>query len=66
MGNNNTKPKGKDKNNDKSSKSEKNKEYDGFLKDIDTSKLNHELNDDINKYFEITDKILGMYDIIMF
>lgn len=62
MGNVTTKSKNKDKNAVKTTKTSEDKEYSGFLKDLDTSKLKHELNDDIRLYYDISDKILGMYE----
>jgi hypothetical protein len=37
------------------------KGYDSFLKKMDTSKLRHPPEDPIEKYYNVSDKILGMF-----
>lgn len=41
--------------------SSKSHENHGILKNVDVSLLGHPLDDDIEKYYTVTDKILGMY-----
>jgi hypothetical protein len=42
------------------------KGYESFLKKMDTSKLKHPPGDPIEKYYNVSDKILGMYVFAVF
>lgn len=53
-------PKG-DKTKTKKNSSSDEKPYESILADCNTSSLNHPLNDDVSKYYDVTNKILGVY-----